>query len=52
MRLLTVFAERAKNQQTIKAWMGEGAWNLNRWQKRGDTPGISNEKLEKIKAKY
>lgn len=45
-------AERAKNLQTIKAWLGEGAWNLNRWQKRGDTPGISKEQLEKIKAKY
>jgi len=45
-------AERAKNLQTIKAWLGEGAWNLNRWQKRGDTPAISKEQLDKIKAKY
>jgi len=45
-------AERAKNLQTLKAWLGEGAWNLNRWQKRGDTPGITKEQLEKIKAKY
>ncbi|MDP2240778.1 MAG: cytochrome C [Burkholderiales bacterium] len=45
-------AERAKNLQTLKAWLGEGAWNLNRWQKRGDTPGISKEQLDKIKAKY
>lgn len=45
-------AERAKNLQTIKAWLGEGAWNLNRWQKRGDTPAITKEQLDKIKAKY
>jgi len=45
-------AERAKNLQTIKAWLGEGAWNLNRWQKRGDTPAISKEQLDKIKATY
>jgi hypothetical protein len=44
--------ERAKNLQTIKTWLGEGAWNLNRWKKRGDTPGITKEQLEKIKAKY
>lgn len=28
-------AERAKNLATIKAWVGEGAWNLNRWGKKG-----------------
>ena len=45
-------AERAKNLQTIKAWLGDGAWNLNRWEKRGDTPAISKEQLDKIKAKF
>lgn len=45
-------AERAKNLQTLKAWLGEGAWNLNRWQKRGDTPAITKEQLDRIKAKY
>jgi len=45
-------AERAKNLRTLKAWLGEGAWNLNRWKKRGDTPAISKEQLERIKAKY
>jgi hypothetical protein len=45
-------AERGKNLQTIKAWLGEGAWNLNRWEKRGETPAISKEQLDKIKAKY
>jgi hypothetical protein len=45
-------AERAKNLQTIKTWLGEGAWNLNRWTTRGKVPGITKEQLDKIKAKY
>lgn len=45
-------AERAKNLQTIKAWLGDGAWNLNRRQKRGDTPAISKEQLDRIKAGF
>jgi hypothetical protein len=45
-------AERAANLKTIKAWLGEGAWNLNRWEKRGNTAGISKDLLDKIKAKY
>jgi hypothetical protein len=44
--------ERAKNLQTIKAWLGQGAWNLNRWEARGKVPGITKEQLDKIKAKY
>jgi hypothetical protein len=44
--------ERAGNLRKIKAWLGEGAWNLNRWDKRGDTPGITKEQLDKVKAKY
>jgi hypothetical protein len=44
-------AERAKNLQTIKTWLGDGAWNLNRWEKR-DMPAIAKEQLDKIKAKY
>jgi len=44
--------ERAKNLKTIKDWLGEGAWNLNRFKAKGDVPGISKEQLEKIKAKY
>ena len=44
--------ERAKNLQTIKAWLGDGAWNLNRWSARGDVPGVTKEQLDKIKAKY
>jgi hypothetical protein len=44
--------ESAKNLQTIQTWLGEGAWNLNRWEARGTTPGITKEQLDKIKAKY
>jgi hypothetical protein len=44
--------ERAKNLKTIQAWLGDGAWNLNRWKARGDVPGITKEQMEKVKAKY
>jgi hypothetical protein len=45
-------AERAKNLQIIKTWLGEGAWNLNRWEARGKTPGITKEQIDRVKAKY
>lgn len=45
-------AERAKNLQTLKAWLGEGAWNLNRFMASGDVPGVTKAQLEKVKAKY
>jgi len=44
--------ERAKNLKLIKDWLGDGAWNLNRFKARGDVPGISKEQLEKVQAKY
>ncbi len=44
--------ERAKNLQTMKEWLGEGAWNLNRWKERKEVPGITKDQLEKIQAKY
>jgi hypothetical protein len=44
--------ERAKNLNAIKTWLGDGAWNLNRWKARKDVPGITKEQLEKVKAKY
>jgi hypothetical protein len=44
--------ERAKNLKLIKDWLGDGAWNLNRFKARGDVPGITKEQLDKIKAKY
>lgn len=45
-------AERAKNLALVKAWVGEEAWNLNRWAKRGDVPAISKEQMDKLKLKY
>ena len=45
-------AERAANLKIVKAWVGEGAWNLNRWAKRGDVPGITKEQLDKLKLAY
>lgn len=44
--------ERAKNLATIKAWLGEGAWNTNRFKARKDVPGVTKDQLEKITAKY
>ena len=44
--------ERARNLATIKSWLGEGAWNLNRWETRGSVPGITKEQLDRVKAKY
>lgn len=45
-------AERAKNLQTIKTWLGDGAWNLNRWEARGHTPGMTKEQIDRVKATY
>ncbi|HET9044935.1 MAG TPA: cytochrome C [Burkholderiales bacterium] len=44
--------DRAKNLATIKTWLGDGAWNTNRWGARGNTPGVTKEQLDKVKAKY
>jgi len=44
--------ERARNLATLKTWLGEGAWNLNRWETRGSVPGITKEQLDRVKAKY
>ncbi|MDD5031112.1 MAG: cytochrome C [Rhodoferax sp.] len=45
-------AERVKNLATVKAWLGEGAWNLNRWSKKGEVPGITKEEQDKLVLKY
>lgn len=45
-------AERAANLKVIKAWVGEDAWKLNRFKKRGDVPAASHEDMEKLKLKY
>lgn len=51
-RLGETDAERSANLETIKAWVGEGAWNLNRWSRRGDVPAITKEQLDKLKLRY
>jgi hypothetical protein len=45
-------AERKTNLAKIKAWVGEDAWNLQRWKKRGDVPAITKEELDKLKLNY
>jgi hypothetical protein len=45
-------AERQKNLKIFKAWVGEDAWNLKRWNARGAVPGITKEELSKLKLKY
>lgn len=44
--------ERQAALATLKAWIGEGGWNLNRWQKRGEVPAITKEQLDTLKLKY
>lgn len=45
-------AERQKNLSVFKAWVGEDAWTLKRWNARGDVPGVTKEELSKLKLKY
>ncbi len=45
-------AERAANLKLVKSWVGAGAWNLNRWEQRGDVPAATKEQLQKISVKY
>jgi hypothetical protein len=45
-------AERQTNLKLLKTWLGEGAWNLNRWGPRGEVPGITKEQMDKVQAKY
>lgn len=45
-------AERKTNLALMKAWVGEGGWNLNRMQARGGVPGLTKEQLDKVKVKY
>jgi hypothetical protein len=44
--------ERARNLALVKAWVGDGAWNLNRWEARGAVAAVSKQQMEKIKAAY
>jgi len=45
-------AIRASNLNLIKAWVGEGAWSLSRWEKVGDAAAVSKEQMDKLKLKY
>jgi len=45
-------AECAANLAVLKAWVGEGGWNLNRMKARGDVPGLTKEQMDKLKLKY
>ena len=45
-------AERAKNLAILKAWVGEGGWNLTRWTARGEVPGVTKEQIDKLILKY
>ena len=45
-------AERARNLKLFKAWVGEDAWNLNRFQARGSVAAVTKEQLDKLKLKY
>jgi hypothetical protein len=45
-------AERSANLTLLKAWVGDGAWNLNRWDTTSEGPAVSKEQLDKLKLKY
>jgi hypothetical protein len=42
----------AANLAVLKAWVGEGGWNLNRMSARGEVPALTKEQLDKLKMKY
>ena len=44
--------ERQRNLKLFQAWVGQDAWNMKRWNARGDVPGITKEELSKLKLKY
>lgn len=45
-------AECAANLKLLKAWVGEGGWNLNRMTARGDVPALTKDQMDKLKLKY
>jgi hypothetical protein len=45
-------AERKANLAILKAWVGEGGWNLNRMAARGSVPALTKEQFDKLKLKY
>jgi hypothetical protein len=44
--------ECAANLLVLKAWVGEGGWNLNRMSARGEVPALTKEQMDKVKVKY
>ncbi len=44
--------EQRKNLKIFKAWVGEDAWNLNRWKARGDVPAATKKQITKMKLRY
>jgi hypothetical protein len=42
--------ERQQNLALVKQWAG--AWNLNRWKARGESPAITKENLDALKLAY
>ena len=44
--------ERQKHLNVFKAWVGEDAWTLKRWNARGDVPGVTKEEIARMKLKY
>jgi hypothetical protein len=45
-------SERAANLKLVKAWVGNGGWNLNRWELRGDVPAVTKAQVGKILVRY
>lgn len=45
-------AQRAANLKLVKAWVGEGAWSLNRFDPRGEVPAVTMVQLRRIKLPY
>lgn len=45
-------SERGTNLKLIKAWLGDGAWNLQRWEKREAVPAVTKEQLDRLLLKY
>jgi hypothetical protein len=44
--------ERQQNLKLFRAWVGEDAWTLKRWNARGDVLGVTKDELSKMKLKY
>ena len=44
--------ERQNNLSIFKAWVGEEAWTLKRWNARGDVPGVTKGEIARMKLKY